>query len=362
MSNIIYYNVSISNAATNTAPISVNLSSSSQNYILQNPQEYYGSIIRCNINQFLIPISYFKVQEPVNDVNLGIYSFTLSYNNSFSEQTYLEWVPSNNATPIPPVGTPKQTKSNYYFIYSYQKFVDCMNVALKAAYANLQSVVGGGTLPDDKYPYVMYNNNNQQLEIHAPETLYDSNNGNNFITIYFNTPMHQYLHGFEMNTLTYNSNNGCNYNVVVKSLPDANIHSNVDTNGYLVMHQEACCLSYWNMLRNVVITSSLNIQGETVSINAEQTESQNIITDYIPDLSGADEALIGSKQFIYNASSLYRLFEFNSSNTPLQAVTCQIYYTDNDGNLWDLKLFPGMRCDIKFMFIKKSIYLSLIHI
>ncbi len=77
MANILYFNATISNVDSDE-PIPAQYTSNSQSIILQNQSLYMGSIIRLNINQFLIPIFLFKVQTPVNNVNLGIYSFTLT--------------------------------------------------------------------------------------------------------------------------------------------------------------------------------------------------------------------------------------------------------------------------------------------
>lgn len=351
MANIVYFNATISNTESDT-PVEAQYFSNSQSIILQNQSEWVGSIIRLNINQFLIPIFLFKVQTPVNNVNLGIYSFTLTYNNQSSGQTYLLWQPTNTMS-IPLTGSSTQDfTSNYYYCYSYQTMIDCMNIALKTAYTNLSNTVGNTTLPISDYPYIVYNQNLQLLELHAP-TIFDSNNETP-VNIYCNTDLMPFLHGFKLFTQGYGTSTGQDYLISVKTLPDQTKAINKDSNDNIVMYQEASCFSYWNSLRQIFVKSNLNVALECFFDPNTNISYSNILTDYCPDLSGPEEALISEKQFVYNASSLYRLFEFNKNNMPLTSINLSLVWIDNDGNEYPIYIYKGFKCDIKLMFIKKN--------
>lgn len=357
--SVLYFNATLGNEKNNR-PIEASYLSYNNSPILDNQSNYYGSIIRVNVNQMLIPITIFKVQTPVNDINLGIYSFTLTYENQSSEQTYLIYQPTNNDIVIPKIGTSKQVfNSNYYYIYSYQNMVDMMNVALKTAYQQLSSLVGGGTLNSNNYPYILYNNNLQQLELHTP--IICDLNGENPLKIYCNTDLNRFLHGFNLITNLYNDVNGKEYLLNVRTLPDSTKQVNV-SGDYITMQQEASCLSYWNSLRNVFITSNLSIINEFSYDPKNNVQAQiNIITDYIPDSSpGGGESFVTQKQFIYNAASLYRMFEFSQVNSPLTNINLNIVWSDNDDNIYPLYIFKGFRCDIKLMFIKKNLFNNII--
>ena len=81
----------------------------------------------------------------------------------------------------------------------------------------------------------------------------------------------------------------------------------------------------------------------------------NVLTDYIPDLSSVgSEAGLSTKNFIYNAPSLYRVFSFNQKD-PLNNFDIQIYMMDIYNNIYPLTLLKGITCNLKFMFIKKNL-------
>jgi len=101
----------------------------------------------------------------------------------------------------------------------------------------------------------------------------------------------------------------------------------------------------------------MNIVSESSYINdpssIQNTNYTNILTDFIPDLS-VPVAGISSGIFIYDAASLYRIFEFKQ-NTPLMNLSVKLYFVDNLGNQYPLYLNKGQSVNIKFMFIKKNL-------
>ena len=119
------------------------------------------------------------------------------------------------------------------------------------------------------------------------------------------------------------------------------------------------------MLKSVVITTSMPIvqemyyqgfQNNILNINASQNTSlTSVLTDFLPDLfQGGSGAFVGSAQFIYNATSLWRLFTL-LSHDPMYLIDCQILFTDKNNNTWPLGLFTKQSCSLKFMFIKKNL-------
>jgi hypothetical protein len=97
MADVIYYNISIDSSNIYTSgrtqgqyalPTIPNLVANNSNPIVADPSEYYCSVIRFSVPCFTVPLIQFLVQTPVLDVNKGIYSFTLSYNGTYSEQVF----------------------------------------------------------------------------------------------------------------------------------------------------------------------------------------------------------------------------------------------------------------------------------
>ena len=93
---------------------------------------------------------------------------------------------------------------------------------------------------------------------------------------------------------------------------------------------------------------------ENVNSLGQNLLLQGTLTDYIPDLTLGQQAGTAGSQFIYNASSLWRLFQM-LTDTPLYNISCSIYYTDINNNIWPLTLFTRQQANIKFMFIKKKL-------
>ena len=113
MGEIQYFNVSIGDASQATSGIrghfyEENLPASIRckltNNILDNPNEYYGSVIRLSVGGLNIPISQAIIQTPVLDINKTIWSFSLCYdyqqlNPIYSDQTFLIYEPNNDTIP-----------------------------------------------------------------------------------------------------------------------------------------------------------------------------------------------------------------------------------------------------------------------
>ena len=104
----------------------------------------------------------------------------------------------------------------------------------------------------------------------------------------------------------------------------------------------------------------MNVNSESTFINnpgnSQNVSYTNVLTDFLPDLSNAGyEAGLFSKNFIYNAPSLYRVFEFNQKD-PLLQMTVNIYFQDKYNNTYPLYLEKGTQANVKFMFIKKTMF------
>jgi len=154
----------------------------------------------------------------------------------------------------------------------------------------------------------------------------------------------------------------------VKSYPNSTTPTNnVTINGtnYIRLTQQYNGFSYWNMLRNISVSTSMPVVQEGYFIGSDNNRlGQNVIlqstlTDYLQDLDPGASAGVAGGQFIYNASSLWRLFCFNNSN-PLYNISASIYFTDKNNNVWPLTLFSGQDISIKFMFIKKHLVSNLL--
>lgn len=378
MSNadVVYYNLTIGNndpaqaGKLDYTTIPAQITALNNIPILHNPDEYYGCIIRFTIPAIDVPLLTFLIQTPVNDINLGIYSFTIfkSQGNptnpmyvptNTSGRVFVEWLPEVILpTAQIPVATGQliQPINPYYLAYDYTHFINLWNTALATAH---QLLYADGSSP----PYFNYDAPTQLIQLYTP-LYYDTDQTN----IGFNNALLQYLVG--LYTINVNQGGADNTsgidNIIIPSVRTNNqvkltdISNNTITDWNLTSSQYNS-YGYWNWLKSIVITTTMNVNSEVV-FNNNNTTSQNvnyinILEDYQPDLAIPNGAGISNQIFTYQAQSLFRVWCFNQK-TPLYKVDLGINLIDTYGNLYPLVLPKGQQANFKIMFIKKSIYAS----
>lgn len=362
--DIIYYNININNInpadsgkseGVYANAIDCNITANNNLPILQNPSDYYGSIIRMSVPLFTVPLIQFLVQTPVTDINKGINTFTLTYGNTKSIKSHYTFYSAVLDFPVPPVGTPQQSFWPYYFIYSYEQWIHIQNTALAVAFADLQAKVGGA-IAAAKVPFFYYDSVTELITLYADAAFFDENLPNP-IKIYANSVSSQYFNGFDFAETQIGSVDGTDIVFNIRNKKTLNERT-IDGTVYIGLMQEFNALCYLSQLRKLVITTNMNVVSEANFINnpdgLQNVAFTNTITDFVPDLSSAGgEAGIGSKIFIYNAPSLYRVFEFMDKQ-PLYNIPIQIIWQDQLGNIYPLQLAKGTVASLKFMFIKKD--------
>lgn len=364
--DVIYYNISINNTSPDTAgltkgkfalPLTANVQANNNIPILKNPNDYIGAIVRFSVPCFATPTISFIVQTGQSDINLGIGSFTLEYDGIFSNQVFHIYRPQieDAVLPKPPLIT-QDFSTYYYFLYSYIWLIDIYNTALATAFTDLQSKTSG-SLTNAKVPFFYYDPNTQLISLYADATYFDSSLVKP-IYIYFNSVISQYFNGFPFNEVNVGSSNGVDDYFLITGANGIN-QKTLNSILYNVVSQEFISLGYLSPLKNIIITTTMNVNSEIFYVQSpsvlQNNNYINVLTDFIPDLSGGQEAGVGSKIFIYNASSLYRVFNFIDNN-PLYSIQLGISWVDALGNIFPLLLVKGTIATVKLMFIKKSVF------
>lgn len=378
--DVFYYNISVKNSNINSTSIYGADAKSERAYVLANndmpicanPSEYYCSIIRFTVPCQSVPLILFKVQEPVLDINKGVYSFTMRYVTSTgtvlatSQQTFYNYIQTNFFEVAPQVGTPRQQNTSYYFIYDYYLLSKIMNTCLSSCLANLKTQGGTGAIATAADPYFLYTPATQSYTVYAEESYFSSNSGGSYIQIFFNSLSYNFMYGFPYVSVAEGSANGLDSYLSIENINYSNVEvvpppPTVGGLTYVKCLQQYPALCYINLLNSIILTTNNNINTETYYSNENSLNRPNnqvytkVLTDFMPDLSGANDAGASSKIFIYNASSLYRIFQF-IQETPLMEISLNIYILDAYGNYYPLYLNRDSICTIKFMFIKKSAF------
>jgi len=380
MANVFFYNASIDSADTSTAGLPyegnngkiAKLTIHSTQPILQDPGDYYCSVTRLAFPGDNIPIIQFCVQTPVLDINRGIYSFTLRYGASVGTQVFYQFVTQNTPNPngiaftLPLVGTAKQDFLNpYYWLYDYYAIVDIMNTALAGAFASLVALVPA--LSASAVPFFRYNSDLQLMQLYTDAAYFDRDLPTP-IEIFTNQPSYVYLVGFC--TVQFDSKSPVGLDEKLRITTEfGTVLQNVRTppfafplpdppvTGYvaIVTTQQFTTFEYMSALKSVQMVTDMNIHPEAFNNSGLQTVGyNNVMTDFLPDISQPSPG-ISSYKFIYNADSLYRVFQFRQKD-PLYEINFVLQWTDSYGNTYPFTISKGQTVDVKFMFIKKSVY------
>ena len=370
MSNndVVYYNLTIGDndplnaGKLNYSTIPASIEANNNMPILQNPDDYYGCIIRFSIPAINLPLMTFLIQTPVTDINLGIYAFTVCKGlsplantpiltpTSTSGRVFVKYIPSV-LLPIGqiPVASSQLTQSlsPYYLLYDYTAFIDMWNTALATAHAVLY--------PSSATPFFVYDAPTQLISLYLPPE-YQADN----TYVCFNNQLLQYMVGI----YSVNANQGGLDkidgidNVII---PNYSIVNSVTlgTLSYFKNSFQYNSYGYWNWLKTILITTTMNVNSEAVydnnSSNLQNVNFVNILEDFMPDLAIPNGAGIANQIFTYFAQSLYRVFNFNQKS-PLYRVNLAISMVDIYGNNFPLPIPKGQLANFKIMFIKKSIY------
>lgn len=362
--DVFYYNVVINNPGPNSIP--ANYSEQRDIPLIKNPSEYYLSIIRFSVPGFSIPILITPTTNFPSTPATTPYELALSYNGTTVKQTVTYYSRSFSEDP-----NLTQT-SQYYFIYTYQHLLDLINNAFSTALANLIIATGEESSPiaSADAPYLIFNAQTQLISLicsiqyyQTPSSAYNTTNPtppDNIINIFINPQLYNFFQG--MNFI-YNSSFATNYEVfwLLVENTGANLYPN-NTGMFLSQTQQFNTLNNWNSFNSLAfISKSLPILKEFTpnigfqnSIGYTQSSSNTlpIITDFIPLLQFAGDQ---RSDYIYNANSLYRLIELQDINA-LYSIDLQVVWIDQYNNQYPIILEPGQSINIKFMFIKKSVY------
>jgi hypothetical protein len=328
--------------------------------ILNTPEDYFLSIIRFTIPTINIPLLIPQIQPfPNVDINKTIYSFTLSYEENVSPETFLEFVSENPSVYVPPISatSPNVTKTPYYFLYTYTSFVNMMNVALATAFAAIPGGAPAGALA----PYFQYEIGEEHISLVAQVAYYDQTLANP-IKIFSNYPMFTFLDG-----LLIIENNNLPPNQVAQYIVQNN-HNNFYNPSYVtpvypplyyIMTQQYATLVDWNVFKSIVLVSNLlpvrqeylpGVAGSNQSI----VNSKGILQDFQPILVEGPEARTTIQ---YSVQGPYQCINMFGKNA-LRTIDVSVYWLDQFGDQYLLTIPFNQVLTIKMLFIKRSTYSS----
>lgn len=339
----IYVNVAI----VNNDPANVILAQTNSNRttaIVDNPSDYYMSVVR-----FTIPLQ----QVPLFTFIDNLYTVTIS-NAGTDYQTTLLYVPFYTSNIIPTPTSPENR-----LVYSYQQFLDSINDALRTSFT-------ASGLPGAS-PYMTYDPVTQLISLIAPATFHDTafTDQNQPIKVWFNTPLWSFFSNFQKlfngYTPTAVNTNGKNFNIIIKPTGDNEITIPASFGGPLAglkMTQEFFSLFNWNDFRSLVITTnSIPIRAEIIPSGLIANNGKSgVNAGYRPVLTDFEllfEKAGDTRGFAqYTPTAEYRLIDLIGT-TPLTNIDLQFWYQNKNLELFPLYISPLQSLDVKILLRKK---------
>lgn len=372
----IYYDILISNLDTSTTiPPPLYFNEARTIPFLDNPEDYYLSIIRFSLETgSIIPVIIPEIQTNQANINLTVYSFTLSWTNGAGTlyngpQTYVQFIPQNRLAPLPaaPNATTDKLQDNstgYYNVYQIQYFLFLVNNALATAYTDLNNLVvaGGDVLPSPYAPVITYDSGSKIFILNCDVAGYSSQLALP-IKMYMNPSMYNLFGSFPV---YINSATGGGYGKQFEIQTDTfggstltQFPSVLPVYTAIQVFQETSSIPTWSPVTSIVFCSSTlpiiptQVSAPQVFINGVTISNSNNsnISPVITDIVAADAQY--TPFLVYNPTAEYRLISL-TGNKSLYNVDISVYFKDRVGTLVPLRLPAGGSCTLKLLFTKKN--------
>jgi len=338
--DVIYYNINIPNRDKDIIPANFNQISNVP--ILNNPSEYFVSIVRFGFLGSGIPIFTFK-----DDT----YYITLSY-DGYDATHPVVYDPEIN--PVDP------SFSNT--VFSYNHFMYMINKTFDTCFADLK--LNKPLAPPTEAPYIQFNPENDLCSLYF-QTLYDPDvAGEETIKVYFNNVLYYFFDNWFIVREGLQSPDYKDYRFIIHDCKNNRIESDPNNTNISALNPYYKNQQEYSTLYNFSDTKTISFKSCLFPTAPEYTQTstnqvlagEKILTDFEPIQSLSDPS--GFRGYIqYYANGAYRLINMTTT-TPLKNIDLQITYKDELGVDQPLGIPRNSSCSVKLMFIKKSLYRS----
>lgn len=390
----VYYDLTISNINNDNGSNPVNspplvFNEQRQNAIINNTGDYYLSIVRFQLDTTSLPVFIPLIQnfeeQLTNSSNpdvipanspfttasnvMSIYSITIEDNNGQEVQSYIQWSPQiqnvDVSAPNPPtISNPLQRETEYYFCYSFEWFVDLVNVAIQDAISAL-------TVPPATNPicFLSWNTTSNSASLYLDQANFSG--ATPVLKLYFNQALFTLFSSFP--AYYYGSvgvTNGKNYQLFVNNtlqglntilLPVTVVAPATQTT-CIQLNQEWDTTQLWTPVSSIVFTtatfpivpnrlspSQTFFNGVLINLSTEANNAN--FAQVITDLASGD--LCYKPSLLYEPTAQYRMIDM-FGNTPLTNINIQVFWKTKLGTFVPFRLATGNSCSMKLLFTKKT--------
>ena len=389
--DLVYYNCDIINNRTTSAGIDpeVRFNETRDAPIIRDSSQYYFSIVRFTMNgpNKELPIFIPSIQTNQSNINLTNYSLRIKGviddptnpdNKPIqvdSGEVFVLFEPENQNERLPSTpNTIQDIQSTYYFVYTYQHFLNLINKTFQTAIQNIK----------DKYK--------STLQTTAPKMIYNGNSVKTFsifcddygfggddrredsteqLDIYFNRNMYGLFAGFHFyNVGSISESEGINYKLIVQELGvkgDNNRIENNDSPDYLKMTQDyESTSSLWCPIDSIVFSTTVipiiyeQIGEPAYTDNAtnvgQLTGSKSAFQPIITDISLPLQSASDYRGMLYYAPEAeYRMSSFTKAKHAIHNIDIQVFFKNRlTGELFPITMFNLSSISVKMLFRKKN--------
>ena len=364
-----YYDLDIFNndSIGNVNPVPLRFTEVRNNPFLDCPENYYMSVVRFQIQTGdSLPVFVPQVQLGQTDPNLLIYSVTLTY-KTYVKQSFVYYITDDLSEPLPqPPLDFQDLTSAYYFISTYQAWIEMVNNTFRTCFNELNALVvaGGDVLPTSYAPFMEFDPNLLVAILDCDVLGYDRNVVNP-IGIYMNSPMFNLFNNFPAIIQSYtNTLFGKNVKLTIFNNNNTNL-LNLPAYNCIQSYQEGSTVAMMNPIASIVFTTALlPVVPSNVAVprvfnsnqNLTNTGSGNnaniapVISDFVVPIDANNRY---KPNIVYTSTGEYRLFNLYG-NSPISAIEITAYWKDMFGGLHVIYLNSGCGANLKLLFRRKD--------
>lgn len=378
-SDHIYVDLNAFNSSTQNKKQTLLLSERRNGAFLYDASQYYMTVARFYLEnpRFPVIIPIVDLSQTVSpSVNQLIYEVSMEYFDGAATTTVsqrLIFTPDDFNEPAPLYSSLKAKDLSfykYYYLYSYDSFLEMLNKALKACFDQIPNnyyTTQNNTVPN--VAVVMSDISTHQFVINAREEFDDSNpnaalNGttNKKIRLYFNSPLMSLFSGFRSIITSENKNRIRIYNSG-DNFTSSKTVSGITYPGFVAMITDIPSTNIWNPVQSIIFTSgtipvSQNLVGANQVFHPPQgfeaSGSNSDVSPIITDLQIPFEPSNSYRPYIYYVPTPYRLIDM-ISNSNLTDLSVEVFWRDRFGGIHPFELLPFCSVSLKLLFRHKSL-------
>ena len=312
--------------------------------IVDNPSDYYLSLVRWSLPAYNLPLNIMPIQS--GSSTDSEYSVTLEFNGDI-QPINIQYISRNAVTPT------TDQSSIYFWMFTYQHMVDLINTALDSAFSALAAPPIGSTAP-----YLIFNPESNLFSLIAQTTFYDLTLATP-IKIWFNSKLYELFNGLPSNFPNEILQlDGRDAQILVNdyhnNLYNEPISAPVFPPLFYEIKQNFKSISTWTAVKQIIFETQL------IPINSEYTSVSNnsfkkILTDFEP-IKSSDQDVRTLLQ--YFPQGQYRLVDLVGTN-PQYNIDLIASWLDIYGNVHKVSIPYLHQMTAKLLFVKRNLYKTL---